>query len=252
MVIRPLVLAAACMLAFSVHAALFEDDEARRAILDLRQRVDSSQQRLNDESRRAAEDSAQLRRTLLEMSNQIDGLRNEISVLRGQTEQLGRAISDVQRNQKDLLQSTEERLKKVEPGKANVDGREITAEPAEKQEFDNALATLRRGDFASAQLGFANFLKRFPQSGYKTPALFWLGNAQYALRDYRSAVANFRALVAADPEHARAPEAMLSSANCLVEMKEVKAARKTLEDLVKAYPRSESASVASERLSKIK
>ena len=84
------------------------------------------------------------------------------------------------------------------------------------------------------------------------PALFWLGNAQYALRDYRSAVANFRSLVAADPEHVRAPEALLSVANCQVELKDSKAARKTLEDLVKTYPQSEPASVAKDRLSKLK
>ena len=39
---------AACVLAFSAQAALFEDDEARRAVLDLRQKVDASQQRISN------------------------------------------------------------------------------------------------------------------------------------------------------------------------------------------------------------
>lgn len=243
---------AACVLAFNVNAALFEDDEARRAILDLRQKVDVSQQRVTEELRKTSDDNAQLRRSLLDLSNQIEALRSEMATLRGQNEQLTRGITDVQRNQKDLTQGVDERLRKVEPSKVTVDGRDFAAEPAEKQEFEAALATLRKGDFAAAQTSFTSFMKRYLQSGYKSSALFWLANAQYALRDYRSAVINFRALVTGDPDHLRAPEALLSMANCQVELKDVKSARKTLEDLVKAYPQSEAASVAKDRLSKLK
>jgi TolA-binding protein len=50
----------------------------------------------------------------------------------------------------------------------------------------------------------------------------------------------------------RAPEAALSIANCQIELKDSKAARKTLEDLIKVYPQSEAASVAKDRLSKLK
>lgn len=243
---------AACMLSFHAHAALFEDDEARRAILDLRQKFDTSQQRETEAFKKVNEDNAQMRRSLLDLSSQIETLRSEMATLRGQNEQLTRGLADAQRNQKDLSQGVEERLRKVEPGKVMVDGREFAAEPAEKQEFDAALATLRKGDFATAQNGFLALMKRYPQSGYKSSAFFWLANAQYALRDYRSAVTNFRALVNADPTHQRAPEALLSMANCQIELKDAKSARKTLDDLVKAYPQSEAALAAKERLAKMK
>lgn len=243
---------AACVVALSANAALFEDDEARRAILDLRQKVDVSQQRVTEELKKANDDNAQLRRSLLDLSNQIESLRSEMATLRGQNEQLTRGVTDVQRNQKDVTQGIEERLKKVEPGKVTVDGRDFSADPAEKQEFEAALATLRKGDFAAAQTSFTGFMKRYPQSGYKSSSLFWLANAQYALRDYRSAVGNFRTLATSDPEHPRTPEALLSMANCQVELKDTKAARKTLEDLVKDYPQSEAASAAKERLTKLK
>lgn len=242
----------ACVLAFNANAALFEDDEARRAILDLRQKVDTSQQRTADDLRKVNEDSAQLRRSVLDLSNQIEALRNEMAVLRGQNEQLTRGLSDVQRNQKDLTQGVDERLRKFEPTKVTVDAKEFVAELAEKQQFEAALATLRTGDFSAAQTSFVAFMKRYPQSGYKSSSLFWLGNAQYALRDYREAVVNFRTLVAAEPDHLRAPEALLSMANCQVELKDVKSARQTLGNLVKAYPQSEAATVAKDRLSKLK
>jgi TolA-binding protein len=55
-------------------------------------------------------------------------------------------------------------------------------------------------------------------------------------------------LLALAPQHYRAPEALLSIANCHSEIKEPKLARKTLEDLVKSYPDAEAAQVARERL----
>lgn len=245
-------LLAACTLALHANAALFGDDEARRAILDLRQKVDVSQQRTTDALKKANDDNTQLRRSLLDLASEIETLRSEMATLRGQNEQLTRSVTETQRVQKDLTQGVDERLRKVEPGKVTVDGREFAAEPAEKQAFEAALATLRKGDFALAQTGFLDFIKRYPQSGYKSSAWFWLANAQYALRDYRSAVTNFRSLLAADPEHLRAPEALLSMANCQLELKDAKAARKTLEDIVRTYPQSEAAQVAKERLTKLK
>ena len=86
----------------------------------------------------------------------------------------------------------------------------------------------------------------------KTSALFWLGNSDYALRSYRSAMANFRAVVAQAPDHERAPEALLSIANCQTELKETTAARATLEQLVAKYPRTEAAQAARDRLARLK
>ena len=70
---------AACLFSISVHAGILEDDEARRAILDLRQRVESTQQRFGDDIRRANEENAQLRRSVLELSNQLE-MRNRLAV----------------------------------------------------------------------------------------------------------------------------------------------------------------------------
>ncbi len=238
-------------LAFGAQAALFDDDEARRAILDLRQKVDAAQQRNADELRKANEDTAQLRRSLLELSNQIEALRNDAALLRGQNEKLSRELTDVQRAQKDMTQGIDDRLRRFEPVKVSVDGREFVADPAERQDFEAALAVLRKGDFAGAQAGFVALIKQYPQSGYRSSALFWLGNAQYASRNYKEAIVNFRSLATADPQHVRAPEALLSLANCQVELKDARAARRTLEELLKAYPQSEAASVAKERITKL-
>ncbi|MBK7049606.1 MAG: tol-pal system protein YbgF [Rhodoferax sp.] len=244
------------MVATASMAGLFDDEEARRAILDLRQRVDavrlSSEQGVSQAIERATEENASLRRSLLELQNQIETLRSEVSKVRGLNEQLVRDVAELQRRQKDIAQGVDERLRQFEPIKVIVDGREIIAEPAEKRDYDAALAIFRKGDFAEAQPAFVDFIKRYPKTAFGPSALFWLGNAQYATRDYKEAIINFRDLIARDPAHLRAPEAELSIANCLIELKDSRGARKTLEDLIKAYPQSEAAVTAKERLLRLK
>jgi tol-pal system protein YbgF len=250
-----LALALAGVLSTPARAALFEDDEARRAIIELRQRIDTlqqSNQRAGDDLRRSGEDTSQMRRSLLDLQSQIESLHVELAKLRGQNEQLGRDVSELQRLQKETAQGVNERLKKFEPGKVTVDGQEFVADPAERQDFEAALATFRSGKFVDAATAFGAFLRQFPQSGYLPSARFWLGNAQYATRDYKEAIGNFKALLASAPNHARAPEAALSIANCQMELKATTGARKTLEDLIRVYPASEAAATAKERLARMK
>ncbi len=248
-------LALCCIFVPAAQAALFEDDEARRAIIELRQRVDVLQQanqRAGDDLRRSGDDSTQIRRSLLELQTQIEMLRVDSAKLRGQNEQLLRDVSELQRRQKDISQGVDDRLRQFEPAKVTVDGQEFQADPAEKRDFEAALTLFRAGNFADAQTAFEGFAKQYPRSGYLPSARFWLGNAQYATRAYKEAISNFKALLSSAPQHVRAPEAALSIANCQMELKETKGARKTLEDLVRSYPQSEAALAAKERLSRLK
>ena len=96
------------------------------------------------------------------------------------------------------------------------------------------------------------FRKRYPASGYNESALFWLGNAQYGVRQYKEAISSFRTLVAGSPDHPKAPEALLAIANCQAELKDSKGARQTIGDLLKAYPKSEAAQAGRERLASLK
>ena len=245
--------AALCLLgALPASAALFEDDEARRAILELRQRVEAQRLAGERDAEAQRQEISQLRRSLLELQTQIETLRGEIARMHGQNEQLLREVADLQRRQKDIAIGVEERLRKVEPSKVSVDGKEFIADPTEARDFEAALAIFRKGEFPQAQAAFADFIRRYPQSGFRPTALFWLGNAQYANRDYRGAIGNFRALLAQAPDHPRAAEALLSIANCQIELKETAGARRTLDELVKSYPQSEAAVAARERLSKIR
>ena len=77
--LRALALAGAVLFAWPAHAQLFGDDQARQAILDLRQRFDqavTAQNRLVDEN-------TQMRRSMLELQQQIELLRGDLARARG-------------------------------------------------------------------------------------------------------------------------------------------------------------------------
>jgi len=252
--IGALALAWAGLAAVPAQAQLFGDDQARQAILDLRQRFDqavTAQNRLVDEN-------TQMRRSMLDLQQQIESLRGDLARLRGQEEQFTRDISELQKRQASTQESVEQRLAKLEQAQpaaspeAGASAAGAADNGAEKQDYDAALAVFRKGDWAGAQTGFANFIKRYPASSLVPSAQFWQGNAQYATRNYKEAIATFRALLAAAPKHAKAPEAMLSIANCQIELKDTAGARATLNALIKAYPQSEAAQAGRDRLAKLK
>ncbi len=236
--------------------ALFGDDEARKAIIELRQKVDANQQaneaaRQALEARNADNDSA-TRRSMLDLSNQIAQLRGEMARLRGQYEQLARDVSEIQRQQKDTQTGIDERLRQVEPLKITHDEVSFAIAPAEKRDFDAALELLRSSNFAGAVQAYTAFLGRYPNSGYKPSALYWLGNAQYATRAYKDALETHQRLITLFPAHMRTPEAMLAMANSQVELKDSKGARRTLEQLIKQFPATEAATAGSERLARLR
>lgn len=243
---------ALALLGGSAHAGLFDDEEARKAILDLRARIqasdDANRARIAESAKASGEQTDQLRRSLLDLNAQLETQRADNAKLRGAVEQLTRDLAELQRSIKAL----DDRLRPLEPQKVSLDGREFVAEPDERRAHDQAMAALRNGDFDKAAALLSAFVQRYPASGYSESARFWLGNALYGQKNYKEAIAVFRALVTGSPNHPRTPEAMLAMANCQIEMKDNRAARKTIDDLVKAYPASEAAAAGRERLGSLK
>ena len=246
-------------LAWPAHAGLFDDDEARRAILDLRTKFDQldAQQKKSAAEQAAqnaalAEQVSQLRRSLLELNATLEMMRGEMAKMRGTDEQLARDVAELQRKAKDIASGVDERIRRIEPQLVEVDGKQFNAEPDEKKLYEDSFAAFRAADFDKAIAGFGNLQRRWPGTGYREAALFWLGNSYYGKREYKDAIGTFRALVAAAPTHPKAPEALLAIANCQVELKDRPAARRTLDELVKGYPKSEAAQAGKERLATLR
>jgi len=236
---------AVALAGFSLHAAagVFDDDEARRAILDLRTKVESLQRELN-----ARIDSKADKTATLDILAQHEQTMQEIAQLRGQIELLANEISIAQKRQKDFYADLDARLKKIEPKEVTIDGKTAAVDQAELNAYDAATQMLKDGDYKGAGAALQNFVQRYPGSSYAANAQYYLGTALYAQRDCKGAIVAQQQVVKQYPDSPRAPEALLNIASCQTELKAVNNAKKTLQELVKSYPDSEAAATARERL----
>lgn len=241
-------IAAAFMAAFSLaplgaNAALFEDDEARRAILDIRARLDNMQSEINAKADKT---------NSLDLNTENEELRQEIAKLRGQIEVLTNELSNTQKRQKDFYVDLDGRLRKLEPKTVTIDGKEVSVGQGEQRAYDAALAYFKAGDYKNAGASFYDFTRRYPQSGLAPSAQYWLGNTYYAQRDYRNAIAAQQVVVKNYADSPKAADALLNIASCYMELKDKASAKKTLETLVAQYPDSPTAQTAQERLAALK
>ncbi len=235
--------AALCYAPVQAKAGLFDDDEARRAILDIRGRIDALSVRIDNKADKTIG---------LDMASQNEQLRGEIARLRGQIEVLANELANEQRRQKDFYTDLDGRLRKMEPQKGTVDGREVDIHPGEQKTYDAALELFKAGDYKNAGMGFSNFLRSYPQSGFAASAHYWLGNAYYAQRDFRNAVTSLQTVVVNYPDNPKAPDALLNIASSYSELKDKVAAKAALEKLIAQYPGSPVAQTARQRLPLIK
>jgi tol-pal system protein YbgF len=245
-------IAAAFMAAFSfaplqAHAGIFDDDEARRAILDIRNKIDTLQRDVN-----ARLDTKADKAGTLDLVTQNDQLHQEIAKLRGQVEVLTNELANAQQRQKDFYVDLDNRLRKMEPQKMTVDGKETNVDPSEQKAYDAALALFKAGDYKNAGASFFDFLRRYPQSGYAPSAQYWLGNTYYAQRDYRNAIAAQQVVVKNYPDNPKAPDALLNIASSYTELKDKSSARRALETLIAQYKDAPAAQTAKERLASFK
>jgi len=215
--------------------------------------LENAQQDLLTQLEDARKEVRELRGKIEESQAQSGRQRSQIEELRtlsGRQDEQQRALLDEQRRSKELQRMVDE-LRNGLPILVNEDGSIFYAQGAEKTEFENAKAVFKRANYPGSRKQFAEFLLRYPRSGYAAAARFWKGNAEFLEGDYRSALITLRPLQMAEPNYPKTPEAMLAIANCYSELKDPQSARKTLEELVEQYEKSEAASVARDRLSKL-
>ena len=231
--------------------ALFGDDEARKAILELRARVAEMENKLREKDAELASRIERLEaanRAQLEFANTVDAQRKEVATLRGQVETLTNEVATLQKRNRDLYADLDARLKAFEPIAATIDGKPATVDRAEQAAYDAALTQFRSGDFRGAAGSLQAFLARWPRSAHAAAANYWLGNSLYGLKDYRGAIAAQQVVVDRYADSPRAPDALLNIAASHVELKDTARARTALQKIIVDYPNTESAKVAEERL----
>ena len=253
------------------HAALFDDEEARKRIAATNQRIDQLQKDLDE---RVAALERQLKSgALVDLANNVEGLKSDVAKIRGQIEVLTYELDQSQKRQRDLYVDLDARMRKLEgaPGPAAADAAPAAAAGAaapsvvpsaassagsagipssltEQRAYDAALDQFKRGDFQGAITGFTALVKTYPKSALAPSAQYWIGNAHFARKDYKAAIASQRQLLLTWPDSPKVPDALLNVASAQAELGDNVAARRTLEELIGKHPQSEAAAKAKQRL----
>jgi tol-pal system protein YbgF len=264
------VLALALQLASApARAALFDDDEARRRIEELRAHITQLEASLNQ--RLGAVEDTVKGQGLLDLLRDIEQIKSDIAKLRGQNEVLTYELEQAQKRQRDLYLDLDSRVRKLESAaggsaaagntppatpdaSAPPNAGATAARPAavdvagEQKSYDAALDQFKGGNYAAAAASFQAFTRAYPKSPLAPSAMYWAGNAQYALRDFRGAIATQRQLIATYPDSQKVADALLNVASCQGALGDNGGARRTLEEVVNKYPSSEAAGKARQKL----
>jgi len=245
------------LFSLSGHSALFDDDEARKKILEVEKNA-QSQNQATQSALKDLKQSHESRLTTLEaitkngfadMQSQIDALKQENARLKGDLEIANHKIETALQRQKDLYTDSDERLRKLEstPAAAPV------AAVAEKNTQESQLLELANGlskesKHKDAFNTYDKFLKDYPNSAQAHEAMYGLGYSQFALKNYKSSIATQQKLIDTYADSPKIPDAMFNMANSQIQLGLVPGAKKTLRDLIAKFPNSELTPTAQKRL----
>ncbi len=231
--------------AVQAHAGVFDDEEARRQVTDLR---------IKTEARFDQQAKAQL-----DLAGQIQRQVEEIARLRGQIETLNYELDTAKKRQQDFYLDLDTRLRKFEAVNAptaavnpeNSSNSKPANDPArESQDYETALNQFKAGKYKDAAGSFAGFVQRYPDSSLAPNAQYWLGNAWYAQRDCKRAIEAQSVVTTKYADSPKAPDAWLAIATCQQEMGNASGAKRSLESVLAKYPSAPAAETARQRLKK--
>ncbi len=226
-------------------AGVFDDEEARRQIKDLRaeltQTIETLRQRVDG-----------MAKNQLDFANQVEGLRADVARLTGQIEVLTHSLDAAHKRQQDFYVDLDNRLRKLEAGTVTAAPQDPAApksDPqAEMRDYEAALGLFRAGKFKEAQTAFETFLTTWPKAALLPNATYWLGASLYQQKQFAKAAEVYGKVPATWPNDPKAPDALLARANAQVEAKDVPGAIQSLQLLVDKYPASPAAETARTRL----
>ena len=263
------------LFAMHSHAAIFDDKEARKKILELETTMNAQHQTTQSElaslkknqqaleQRVVAIEAITKGQVLGDMQSQIETLNQEVARLKGELEVANHNVEATQQRQKDLYGDTDTRLRKLEGGatpaaSATPDATTAAATPAaaatptkntqEYQLLELANGLSKEAKHKDAFNAYDKFLKDYPNSPLVADAKYGLGYTQFALRNYKSAIATQQKLIDLHPESPKVPDAMFNMANSQIQLGQVSSAKKTLRDLIAKFPNSEVTPATQKRL----
>ncbi len=233
------VLLVAAALSLPARAGVFDDEEARARVEALRAEHAELVKRVDG-----------INRNQVDFANQIEAVKADIAKLRGQIEVISYELEATQKRQKDFYVDLDNRVRKLEtapPPDAKPETPKLDA-AQETRDYEAALASLKALKYKEAGAAFLAFIKAYPNGGLAASAHYWGGYAHAQARDHANAADLFGKFAAGWPGDERAAGALESRIASLEALKDVKAARATLELLADKYPATDAGKRAKLRL----
>ena len=247
----PLSAVVLCSLGIVGCAVSPEEDPVQIRLKDLDGRVQRIERVLTNQS-------------LMELAQRIDQLQADLRTIRGEVEMLQNQSEGGKNQSRALYGDLEKRLAALETlgGVGSGSAPPVGAPPygaapavggggGEQSMYDMAFNALKGSDYPKAINGFKSFVSTYPSSPLASNAQYWLGEAYYVTREYPSAITAFQKVTTDWPESRKVPDALVKIGFTQSALGTNGEARVTLESVVKRYPDSEAAQLASERLKRL-
>jgi tol-pal system protein YbgF len=209
--------------------------------------------------------------SLAELVGELERLRSESAALRGELETLRFETENSDSRQRELYVDLDRRLNGLEsaPRSFNppaVDPPGPRATPAEaeapaavasrpagsdQQNYTAALDLIESRRYDEANRAFTAFLASFPTSPLADNAQYWLAETHYVRNQYAEGLTQFRRLIETYPQSDKVPDALLKVGFCQAELGERAAARTSLQEVMRQFPGTTAARLASQRLDRL-
>jgi tol-pal system protein YbgF len=129
----------------------------------------------------------------------------------------------------------------------------VAARPvgSDQQNYDAAFALLQARKYDEAAPAFEAFLSQFPTSPRADNAVYWLAETHYVRGRYNDALPVFRRVIEQYPQSDKVPDALLKVGYCQDELGDRAAARQSLQEVMRQFPDTTAARLASQRLDRL-
>jgi tol-pal system protein YbgF len=215
--------------------------------------------------------------SLIQMSAEVEKLRAENQALRGELDKLRYDTTNSDSRQRELYVDLDRRLQNMEAAPRAAAPPPVapapvaTAAPApspapvraaappppprpvgsDQQNYQAAFDLIQARKYDDANRAFREFLVAFPQSPLADNAQYWLAETHYVRRQFKEALPEFTKVTTQYPQSAKMPDALLKIGYCQVELGDRTAARTSLQQVMKLFPDTTAARLASQRLEQL-
>jgi tol-pal system protein YbgF len=122
---------------------------------------------------------------------------------------------------------------------------------SDQQNYQAAFDLISARKYAEAGAAFETFLEQFPTSPLADNAQYWLAQSHYVQRQFNVALPEFQKVIEKYPQSSKLPDALLKVGYCQSELGNKSAARTALQQVMKQFPDTTAARLATQQLEKL-